>query len=217
LDISDFLQKFSIWAIPVIAAITLHEVAHGWVARHFGDQTAATLGRLSLNPIRHIDPIGTLLVPGMLLLSGLPAFGWAKPVPVIARNLRDPRADMVYVAAAGPGANLLMAILWALLLFVVVHGPLVGTPAIWLLSMSQAGITINILLAAFNMLPVPPLDGGRVLANLLPPHLGEPLERMGRYGFFVVLLLVYGNLLNWLFEPASRLAVRLIGLAYGDA
>jgi Zn-dependent protease len=185
------------------------------VARFFGDQTAAMLGRLSLNPIRHIDPVGTLLVPGLLLFAGLPVLGWAKPVPVVSRNLREPRADMVYVAAAGPAANLAMAAIWALLLAIALRAPLGGEAAQWVSAMSQAGIGINIFLAVFNMLPLPPLDGGRVLTNLLPVDLAAPLERLERWGFFILLGLLYFNLLNWLFEPASRFVARIIALAYG--
>ena len=187
-------QKIAVWVLPVLLAITVHEVSHGWVARHFGDQTASMLGRLSLNPLRHIDPVGTVLVPGlMLFLTGF-VFGWAKPVPVDARNLRHPRRDMAWVAAAGPFANLCMALGWALLAQVgSVIGGWAGGPLVY---MAVAGIFINTILMVLNLLPLPPLDGGRVAVGVLPAHLARPLARIEPYGIWILLALLFTGLLG---------------------
>src|ERR1700728_2832702 len=189
LDLSVFLYKLSYWTIPVLFAITLHEVAHGWMARYFGDRTAEMLGRLSLNPLRHIDPIGTVVVPGLLLAFGGPMFGWAKPVPVATGALRNPRRAMVCVALAGPAANLLMALLWCAVLGAIARVNGNETLDGWIALMAQAGIVINVVLAIFNLLPIPPLDGGRVLAGLLPPRMGARLEKLEPFGLFIVLSL----------------------------
>jgi Zn-dependent protease len=193
MDLGHTLLQISVWAIPLLLAITLHEVAHGRVALHFGDRTAAMLGRLSLNPLKHVDPVGTVLVPVLLLLTHSPfLFGWAKPVPVDARNLRHPKRDMAWVAAAGPAANLAMACAWAMLW----GGGLAGwlghsTAAVWLVSMAKAGLLANVLLAVFNMLPIPPLDGGRVLVGVLPMALARPLSRIEPYGLWILIALLY--------------------------
>jgi Zn-dependent protease len=210
LDLFAFLYKISIWAIPVLFAITLHEVAHGWMARYFGDRTAEMLGRLSLNPLRHIDPIGTLLVPGILLAVGGPLFGWAKPVPVATSVLRNPRRAMVLVALAGPAANLLMAALWCAVLGAIVRINGNETLDSWIASMAQAGIWFNVVLAVFNLLPIPPLDGGRVLTGLLPPHLSARLEKIEPVGLFIVLGLSVFGLLGWLFDPAYHVMGHVI-------
>jgi len=210
LDLFAFLYKISIWAIPVLFAITLHEVAHGWMARYFGDRTAEMLGRLSLNPLRHIDPIGTLLVPGLLLAVGGPLFGWAKPVPVATSVLRNPRRAMVLVALAGPAANLCMAAVWCAVLGAIVRVNGNETLDGWIASMAQAGIWVNVILAVFNLLPIPPLDGGRVLAGLLPPRLGARLEKIEPVGLFIVLGLSIFGLLGWLFNPAYHVMGHVI-------
>ncbi len=210
MDLFAFLYKISIWAIPILSAITLHEVAHGWMARYFGDRTAEMLGRLSLNPLRHIDPIGTVLVPGLLLAIGGPLFGWAKPVPVATSALRSPRRATVLVALAGPAANLFMAAAWCAILGAAVRFNGNATLNRWIESMAQAGIWMNVVLAVFNLLPIPPLDGGRVVSGLLPPRLSARLDKLEPVGLFIVLGLSAFGLLGWLFVPAYRVMGRVI-------
>lgn len=185
------LQILAVAAIPVLFAITLHEVAHGWVARQFGDRTAEMLGRLTINPLKHIDPLGTVLIPAIALMTTGFLFGWAKPVPVATRNLRNPRRDMMLVAAAGPSANLLMALFWAFFTKAVTLSGLEGMTLLFFLTMGQIGVFINVILAVFNMLPIPPLDGGRVLSGLLPPRASTRLDAMEPYGLFIVLGFIF--------------------------
>lgn len=187
------LFYISVYVPPLLFAITLHEAAHGYAARYFGDNTAYVLGRISLNPTRHIDPIGTLALPGLLIALSSPfVFGWAKPVPVSIGNLRNPKRDMTYVAAAGPAANLVMALLWALLLKFYA---IVELDSDVLITMALMGVKLNVILMLFNLLPVPPLDGGRILIGLLPMKASLALARIEPYGMFIVLgLLLIGGL-----------------------
>ena len=204
MNVEAILYLVSIWALPILLAITLHEAAHGWVAWKLGDDTAFQRGRVTFNPLRHIDLFGTILLPAALLFasSGQFMFGSAKPVPVNMRRLRKPRRDMVLVAAAGPGTNLALAVIAAALLNLVVL--LDGTLREWVGLNLWNAVWINLLLAVFNMIPIPPLDGGRVAVGLLPPRLGLPLARLERYGIVVVLAAVF--LLPW---AGRRLGVDL--------
>ena len=198
----NLLQRIAVWALPVIFAITAHEVAHGWMARRLGDPTAMMLGRLTLNPLKHIDPIGTLLIPGLMLLMGGFIFGWAKPVPVTWRNLRHPKQDMVWVALAGPVANLIMAIGWAVIAKIGTMTYADGSlSAVFMLYTGVAGIYINVILMTLNLLPLPPLDGGRVLTGLLPGPLAWKLSRVEPYGFFILLALFYFRVIDFLLLP----------------
>ena len=197
-----------LWAVPVVFAITLHEAAHGYVARIFGDQTAYMLGRVTLNPLRHIDPIGTIAVPGLLiavsLLTKAPLFifGWAKPVPVNFDNLRHPKRDMFWVAGAGPFANFAMAVAWALLLKEAIPGGAVASEGLSV--MAGAGVEVNLMLMALNLLPIPPLDGGRIALSVLPHSLATPYSRIEPYGFFVVIILLATGLLYDMMLPILR-------------
>jgi len=208
----DLIQAVSVYAIPVLFAITLHEAAHGYVARLFGDQTAYVAGRITLNPLKHIDPIGTVLVPILILLvssigGGGFLFGWAKPVPVNFAALRRPKQDMVWVAAAGPGANVLRAVLWAIVLRVQL---MAGLDEAFFAEMAKAGIFVNIGLMALNLLPVPPLDGGRIVTGLLPRQWAWKFARIEPYGLFIVLFLMATNTLGFFLRPFYRLGLTLV-------
>jgi Zn-dependent protease len=190
------VQKVVVWLLPVVFAITVHEVAHGWVAKKLGDNTADRQGRLTLNPINHIDLVGTILLPGILLLTGAGfIFGWAKPVPVDPRNFKSPRQDMMYVAMAGPISNLLMALGWAIIARIGVSLSDIEAVALPLIYSGIAGITINLVLALINFLPIPPLDGSRIVAGLLPERMAWQYYRLEPYGFYLLLfLLISGGL-----------------------
>jgi Zn-dependent protease len=210
-EINQVMQGFAVGVIPVLFAITLHEVSHGLAARHFGDRTAEMLGRLSLNPLKHIDPVGTVLVPALLFITGGVLFGWAKPVPVSFRNLRNPKKDMIFVAVAGPAANIAMGVGWALLLKLVFALDLsTGVAGQFLISMARIGILINTLLAAFNLLPIPPLDGGRVLRGLVNESIGYYLDRLEPFGLIIIVLLLVSGLLWVLVGPLFSLVESLI-------
>jgi Zn-dependent protease len=192
------IQRIAVWILPVIFAITVHEVAHGWVAKKYGDNTASMLGRLTLNPIKHIDLVGTIILPGLLLITGTGfIFGWAKPVPVDARNFKNPRKDMAIVALAGPASNLLMAIGWALIARIgVTVGATNETIAMPLIYSGVAGISINLILMLLNMLPIPPLDGSRILSGMLPNYWAWQFNKLERFGFIILLALLYTNVLS---------------------
>lgn len=210
------IQKIALYALPALFAITLHEVAHGYAARRFGDRTADMLGRLTLNPLKHVDPVGTVVVPLMLLAFGSPAiFGWAKPVPIGTRNLKNPRKDMVWIAAAGPASNLVMALFWAIVLRLAVSGALPDPVTAPLFAMATFGVLINAVLAVFNMLPIPPLDGGRVLNGLVPPRISDMLDRVEPFGFFIVIGLVMLGVLWPIIGPGvnfvTDMVLRVVG------
>ena len=192
MDIQNLLQTVLIYALPVLFAITVHEAAHGYAARHFGDNTAYMLGRITLNPIKHIDPIGTILMPIMLYFatSGAFLFGYAKPVPVNFGHLRNPKRDMVWVALAGPASNFVQAIFWAVVMITLVG---TGVEERFFLEMARAGVLVNLVMWAFNLFPVPPLDGGRILVGLLPWKQAQMVSRLEPYGFFIVMgLVIFG-------------------------
>ena len=192
MDIQNLIQTVLIYALPVLFAITVHEAAHGYAARHFGDNTAYMLGRITLNPIKHIDPIGTILMPIMLYFatSGAFLFGYAKPVPVNFGHLRNPKRDMVWVALAGPASNFVQAIFWAVVMITLVG---TGVEERFFLEMARAGVLVNLVMWAFNLFPVPPLDGGRILVGLLPWKQAQMVSRLEPYGFFIVMgLVIFG-------------------------
>jgi len=205
MDISNLIQTVAIYALPVLFAITIHEAAHGYVARYFGDNTAWTLGRVTLNPLKHIDPIGTIAMPLLLYFatSGAFLFGYAKPVPVNFGKLRNPKRDMVWVALAGPASNFAQALLWAVALVVMAA---IGTQERFFIQMAQAGALVNLVMWAFNLFPLPPLDGGRILVGLLPYKQAQWVARIEPWGFFVVLALVLAGVLGtyWL-QPLMSL------------
>ncbi len=196
------IQKITIWILPVLLAVSLHEAAHAWMANKKGDSTARLLGRLSFNPLKHIDPIGTIVVPVvMIFLTGF-AFGWAKPVPVNTRNLDNPKQDMMWVALAGPVSNFIMAILWAVMLNIsVLFVDSRSSISLFFLLMPIAGITINVILGVLNLLPIPPLDGGRIMAGLLSPKASIQYSKIEPYGFFIVIALMFSGLLSIIIFP----------------
>jgi Zn-dependent protease len=220
MDVNLLVQTVAIYALPVLFAITLHEAAHGYVARHFGDMTAHAQGRISLNPLRHIDPVGTIVVPGVILVGSLLAgtsgflFGWAKPVPVNYSALRNPRPHMAWVAAAGPAANLAMALFWALLLKLAIGVP-ESALSVALALMAKAGIVVNLVFMFLNLLPILPLDGGRIVTSLLPNRAAWRYAKLEPWGLPLLVILLLTNVLSFVLAPlvgASDALIRAIVL-----
>jgi Zn-dependent protease len=209
-DIGHLIQTVAIYALPVLFAITVHEAAHAYAAKYFGDKTAWQLGRVTLNPMSHIDPVGTLLMPLLLYFatSGAFLFGYAKPVPVRFGNLRNPKRDMVWVALAGPAANFAQALLWGALMYLL-HGMQITEP--FFLKMCQGGVLVNVVMFAFNLFPLPPLDGGRILVGLLPYRQAVLVSRIEPWGFFIVMALVIANVISALWmQPVMQLTFGLL-------
>ncbi|MFH1819855.1 MAG: site-2 protease family protein [Pseudomonadota bacterium] len=214
------IQKIAVFALPVIFAITLHEAAHGYVARFFGDMTAAAAGRITANPLKHIDPVGTILVPLVILLTskllggGMILFGWAKPVPVNFGRLRRPKQDMLWVALAGPGMNFIMAVFWALMIQLghALGSSFVSAP---LMLMGAAGVFINVILMALNLIPLPPLDGGRIAVSLLPVKQAMQFARLEPYGLFILLGLMFTGILGFILWPLISVFIGLTALVTG--
>ena len=212
MELTQLIQTVLIYALPVLFAITIHEAAHGYAARHSGDNTAAMMGRITLNPIKHIDPVGTILMPLMLYFatSGAFLFGYAKPVPVRFDQLRNPKRDMIWVALAGPASNFVQAIFWALVLVLLVG---LGQNERFFLEMCRAGITVNLVMWAFNLFPLPPLDGGRILVGLLPWKQAQAVARVEPYGFFIVMgLVLLGVVGSYWLRPLMSLGYSAIDL-----
>lgn len=207
------IQKVSAYAIPIIFAITVHEASHGYAARYFGDMTAHYLKRITLNPMRHIDPVGTILIPALSVMLGGILFGWAKPVPVNFSNLKNPKKDMLWVALAGPASNLVMAIFWTIILVRINLFPIEA--GLFLSVMCYAGIQINLVLMVLNMLPLPPLDGGRVAVSLLPYPWSSHLEGLERYGFFILIFLLFSGVLGKILTPLVGLSQSIIFIIFG--
>jgi Zn-dependent protease len=211
----ELIRTITVYALPVLFAITLHEAAHGYVARMFGDDTAHVAGRITLNPLKHIDPVGTIAVPlAILLLSKLSGgagllFGWARPVPVNFARLRHPRRDMIWVAGAGPGANLLMAVLWAM--FLTLQESL-GVTEVFFRAMAVAGVQVNLILMALNLLPLPPLDGGRIAVGLLPRRLGLAYARIEPFGLPILITLLVTGTLGFFLRPFLAFGAAVVAL-----
>ncbi|MGM9428010.1 site-2 protease family protein [Hydrogenophaga sp. MI9] len=212
MDLAEIVQTIAIYALPVLFAITVHEAAHGYAARHFGDDTAWKLGRITLNPLKHIDPVGTIVMPLILFFStgGAFLFGYAKPVPVQFGRLKNPKRDMVWVALAGPGANLVQAVLWTIVLYLLSS---MGVEERFFLEMARGGVSVNLVMFAFNLFPLPPLDGGRILVGLLPWKQAMAVSRIEPWGFFIVMALVVTHVIDslWLY-PLMGLTNALIEL-----
>ncbi len=217
-DLVELGRTLSVWVLPVIIAITFHEAAHGWVAEKLGDDTARRMGRVTFNPIAHVDPFGTLILPGLLLVFGAPfVFGWAKPVPVAFHRLRHPKRDMIWVALAGPGINMLLAVAAALAMHLTDGLP--APYAAWVGENLANAVIVNVVLAAFNMLPVPPLDGGRVLTGVLPMPLAAKFARIERYGLLLLIMVIFvlpliARELGYHVNPLAWVLMPVVGTLY---
>ena len=214
-SIPDIAYTIAVWALPILFAITLHEASHGWVANKLGDPTAKSLGRITINPLKHIDPVGTIVVPLFLAMVSPFVMGWAKPVPVEPRYFKSPLLDMALVAVAGPVSNFIMACCWAA--FILLADTLVSPSSflVFLAEMGKNGIIINIVLMVLNLLPIPPLDGGRVVAGVLPPSLAIPFMQLERFGMVIVLLLLVSGVLGKIMWPVVLHFVKIIGFIFG--
>jgi Zn-dependent protease len=212
MDIYNFLMKVLVYGPSVIFAITLHEAAHGYVAKHFGDTTAYMLGRVTLNPVKHIDPIGTILVPLLTSIGGF-IFGWAKPVPVNFNNLRHPKRDMLWVAAAGPGSNVVQALIWALLAKLLLTAD--GAVATYWFQVAEAGILVNLIFAILNLFPILPLDGGRILASVLPSRISYAYQATERYGMIILIVLIVTGALGWFMRPLLVIGIGAVYSLFG--
>lgn len=217
MDSFSLIQKLAVWVIPLVLAITLHEAAHAWAAYRCGDTTAKMLGRLSANPMVHIDLFGTLLIPLMIaVFSGFNfIFGWAKPVPINPNNMKNPRRDTALVTAAGPAANIIMALAWALILklTILIH-PKISTIALFLVLMARAGITINLVLAILNLLPIPPLDGSKIVNSLLPLKHSITYMKIEPYGFMILLVMLFTGILGAILSPMMQWSLQLIKILF---
>jgi Zn-dependent protease len=212
MDIAHLIQTIALYAIPVLLSITVHEAAHAYAARHFGDNTAYALGRVTLNPLKHIDPMGTILMPLILYIatSGAFLFGYAKPVPVRFGNLRNPKRDMIWVALAGPGVNFIQAVIWGAFLYLL---QIVGISEPFFIAMAKGGVLVNVVMFVFNLFPLPPLDGGRILVGLLPYRQAMMVSRVEPWGFFIVMALVVAGVVSTLWmQPLMALTFSLINL-----
>jgi Zn-dependent protease len=212
MDFANLIQTIAIYALPVLFAITLHEAAHGYAALHFGDNTAAMLGRITLNPIKHIDPVGTLVMPLVLyfVTSGAFLFGYAKPVPVRFGQLNNPKRDMVWVALAGPAANFVQAVMWSVMFYVLV---VMGVEERFFFEMCQAGLLVNLVMFALNLFPLPPLDGGRILVGLLPMRAAMAVSKVEPWGFFIVMALIFTGVVSaWWLRPLMAATASFIQL-----
>ncbi|VAW55136.1 FIG004556: membrane metalloprotease [hydrothermal vent metagenome] len=214
-SIPDIAYTIAVWAAPILFAITLHEAAHGWVANKLGDPTAKKLGRITINPIKHIDPVGTIVVPLFLATVSPFVMGWAKPVPVQPQYFKSPMLDMALVAVAGPASNFIMACIWAMFIQLSVMTLDQSQVLTFLVKMGENGIIINIVLMVLNLLPIPPLDGGRVLAGLLPPKLALPYMQLERFGMVIILLLLVSGILGKILWPMVQHFVKMVGYIFG--